>query len=209
MDFTAEADAYVVNSCSVTAVSDQKSRQMLHRVRRDHPAAVAALCGCYPQTHAADMAGLDVDLVAGTGDREGFLGLLEQAVEEKTRIQAIDQAFERRTFEILPAGGLGERTRAMLKVEDGCVNFCTYCIIPYARGPVRSLPASKAAEQAAGLAADGYREIVLTGIEISSWGRDLKTGETGAQDGDGGLLPPRRRAGDAVSPVPPVHAERV
>lgn len=178
VDFTAEADAYVVNSCSVTAVSDQKSRQMLHRVRRDHPAAVAALCGCYPQTHAADMAGLDVDLVAGTGDREGFLGLLEQAVEEKTRIQAIDQAFERRTFEILPAGGLGERTRAMLKVEDGCVNFCTYCIIPYARGPVRSLPASKAAEQAAGLAADGYREIVLTGIEISSWGRDLKTGET-------------------------------
>ena len=176
--FAAAADAYVVNSCSVTAVSDQKSRQMLHRIRREHPAAVAALCGCYPQTHVRDVRELDVDLIAGTGDRVGFIDLLEQAVEEKRPIEAIDRAFDRRTFEVLPAGGLGERTRAMLKVEDGCVNFCTYCIIPYARGPVRSLPLDKAAEQAAGLAADGYREIVLTGIEISSWGKDLKNGQT-------------------------------
>ena len=174
--FTAEADAYVVNSCSVTAVSDQKSRQMLHRIRREHPAAVAALCGCYSQTHPEDVRELDVDLIAGTGDRVGFITLLEQAAEEKRPIEAIDRAFDRRTFEVLPAGGMAERTRAMLKVEDGCVNFCTYCIIPYARGPVRSLPAEKAAEQAAGLAADGYREIVLKGIEISSWGRDLKNG---------------------------------
>ena len=176
--FAAAADAYVVNSCSVTAVSDQKSRQMLHRIRREHPAAVAALCGCYPQTHVRDVRELDVDLIAGTGDRVGFIDLLEQAVEEKRPIEAIDRAFDRRTFEVLPAGGLGERTRAMLKVEDGCVNFCTYCISPYARGPVRSRPLDKAAEQAAGLAADGYREIVLTGIEISSWGKDLKNGQT-------------------------------
>ncbi len=177
VEFTAEADAYVVNSCSVTAVSDQKSRQMLHRIRREHPAAVAALCGCYPQTHAEDVRKLDVDLIAGTGDRMGFLALLEQAVEEKQPLEAIDKAFERRTFEELPAGGLTERTRAMLKVEDGCVNFCTYCIIPYARGPVRSLPLEKAARQAAGLMAEGYREIVVTGIEISSWGKDLKNGQ--------------------------------
>jgi len=178
VDISAEADAYVINSCSVTAVSDQKSRQMLHRVRRQHPQAVAALCGCYPQTHAEDTEKLDADLIGGTGDRMAFLDLLEQAVEEKRRIRAIDNAFERRVFEILPAGGQSRRTRAMLKVEDGCVNFCTYCIIPYARGPVRSLPLAAAAEQAAELAAQGYREIVLTGIEISSWGRDLKTGET-------------------------------
>lgn len=177
VEFSAEADAYVVNSCSVTAVSDQKSRQMLHRIRREHPAAVAALCGCYPQTHAEDVRKLDVDLIAGTGDRMGFLALLEQAVEEKQPLEAIDKAFERRTFEELPAGGLTERTRAMLKVEDGCVNFCTYCIIPYARGPVRSLPLEKAARQAAGLMAEGYREIVVTGIEISSWGKDLKNGQ--------------------------------
>ena len=176
--FTEAADAYVVNSCSVTAVSDQKSRQMLHRIRREHPAAVAALCGCYAQTHPEDVRELDVDLIAGTGDRVGFITLLEQAAEEKRPIEAIDRAFDRRTFEVLPAGGMAERTRAMLKVEDGCVNFCTYCIIPYARGPVRSLPLEKAAEQAAGLKAEGYREIVLTGIEISSWGRDLKNGQT-------------------------------
>ncbi len=178
VDFGEEADAYVVNTCSVTAVSDQKSRQMLHRVRREHPGAVAAVCGCYPQTHAEEMGELDADLVAGTGDRRGFIGLLEQAAAEKRRIEAIDRSFERRTFEVLPAGGMTERTRAMLKVEDGCVNFCAYCIIPYARGPVRSLPAAAAAEQAARLKADGYREIVLTGIEISSWGRDLGTGQS-------------------------------
>ena len=179
--FSGEADAYVVNTCSVTAVSDQKSRQMLHRVRRERPGAVLAVCGCYPQTHAEDMERLDVDLVSGTGDRTGFLDLLEQAAAERRRIQAIDRAFDRRTFEVLPAGGLPERTRAMLKVEDGCVNFCAYCIIPYARGPVRSLPLDRAAEQAERLRAEGYREIVLTGIEISSWGRDLKDG-TGLAD---------------------------
>ena len=178
VDFADPADAYVVNTCSVTAVSDQKSRQVLHRARREHPGAVVAVCGCYPQTHVDDVRKLDVDLIAGTGDRTGFIGLLEQAVAEKRHLEAIDKSFERRVFEVLPAGGMSERTRAMLKVEDGCVNFCTYCIIPYARGPVRSLPLEKAVEQAAGLAADGYREIVLTGIEISSWGKDLKTGQT-------------------------------
>ena len=176
VEFSDEADAYVINSCSVTAVSDQKSRQMLHRVRRQHPQAIAALAGCYPQTHVEDVQKLDVDLIAGTGDRMGFLDLLEEAVTERKHIEAIDQAFERRVFEVLPAGGQSRRTRAMLKVEDGCVNFCTYCIIPYARGPVRSLPLEKAVEQAAGLKAEGYREIVLTGIEISSWGKDLKNG---------------------------------
>ena len=178
VDFAAEADAYVVNTCSVTAVSDQKSRQVIHRVQRDHPGAVVAVCGCYPQTHADDVRKLGVDLMAGTGDRTGFLHLLEEAVTEKRRIEAIDQPFERRVFEVLPAGGLPERTRAMLKVEDGCANFCSYCIIPYARGRVRSLPIPTAAEQTRQLAAEGYREIVVTGIEISSWGQDLKNGET-------------------------------
>ena len=176
VEFADEADAYVINSCSVTAVSDQKSRQVLHRVRRQHPDAIAALAGCYPQTHVEDVQKLDVDLIAGTGDRMKFLDLLEEAVAERKHIEAIDKAFERRIFEVLPAGGQSRRTRAMLKVEDGCVNFCTYCIIPYARGPVRSLPLEKAVEQAAGLKAEGYREIVLTGIEISSWGKDLKNG---------------------------------
>ncbi len=178
VDFSGEADAYVVNTCSVTAVSDQKSRQVIHRVKKQHPAAVVAVCGCYPQTHAENVRLLGVDLIAGTGDRTGFLDLLEQAAAERGTIEAIDRSFERREFEVLPAGGMAERTRAMLKVEDGCVNFCTYCIIPYARGPVRSAPLETAAAQAAGLQAEGYREIVVTGIEISSWGRDLHTGRT-------------------------------
>ena len=176
--FEERADVYIVNTCSVTAVSDKKSRQMIRRCRKRNPDAVVAACGCYVQTHAAEAAGLDVDLIAGTGDRMAFLDLLEQAVREKQPVTLLDDALKRRSFEVLPAGGMAERTRAMLKVEDGCVNFCTYCIIPYARGPVRSLPKEEAVAQTAALRQEGYRELVFTGIEISSWGQDLKSGET-------------------------------
>ena len=171
VSFDEKADVYIVNTCSVTAVSDKKSRQMLRRCRKLNPEAVVAACGCYVQTHAEEAAGLDVDLVAGTGDRMAFLDLLEQ-------VTLLDDALKLRTFEVLPAGGMAERTRAMLKVEDGCVNFCTYCIIPYARGPVRSLPKAEAVAQTEQLRREGYRELVFTGIEISSWGHDLKNGET-------------------------------
>ncbi|QNL44609.1 tRNA (N(6)-L-threonylcarbamoyladenosine(37)-C(2))-methylthiotransferase MtaB [Oscillibacter hominis] len=174
--FTADADAYVVNTCSVTAVSDQKSRQVISRARRTHPESVVAICGCYSQTHPEDVRALPVDLIAGTGDRMGFLDLLEQEMEDRRPLESLDRSFDRRTFELLSAGGLPNRTRAMLKVEDGCVNFCSYCIIPYARGPVRSLTLDHAAREAARLQKEGYREIVLTGIEISSWGQDLKNG---------------------------------
>ena len=176
VEFESAADVYVVNTCSVTAVSDQKSRKMLHRVRREHPEALLAVCGCYPQTHVEDVRKLDVDLIGGTGDRAGFVDLLEQAMEGRKRIESIDQSFERRVFEVLPAGGMENRTRAMLKVEDGCVNFCSYCIIPYARGPIRSASLETAVAQTRQLAESGYREIIVTGIEISSWGRDLKNG---------------------------------
>ena len=175
--FEGEADVYIINSCTVTAVSDKKSRQTARQARKRAPQALVALCGCYPQTHPEDMGDLPVDLVAGTGDRVRFVELVERAwAERRERITALDDAMKRRVFEDLPAGGLEGRTRAMLKVEDGCVNFCTYCIIPFARGPVRSLPLADAAAQAAKLAEEGYRELVLTGIEISSWGRDLKDG---------------------------------
>ncbi len=178
VDFEDQADAYVVNTCTVTAVSDKKSRQMIRRARRQSPGAVVAVCGCYAQTKPEQIRDLDVDLISGTGDRMAFLDLLEHAVREKEPVLAVDQAMRRRSFEVLPAGGMAKRTRAMLKVEDGCVNFCSYCIIPYARGPVRSLPIREAAEQTALLRNEGYKEIVLTGIEISSWGQDLKTGES-------------------------------
>lgn len=175
--FEGEADAYIVNSCTVTAVSDKKSRQVVRQARKRAPEAVVALCGCYPQTHPGDMDSLPVDLVAGTGDRVKFVELVEEAcAKRREKITALDDAMGRRAFELLPAGGLEGRTRAMLKVEDGCVNFCTYCIIPYARGPVRSLPLAGAAAQGSKLAGEGYQELVLTGIEISSWGRDFRDG---------------------------------
>ena len=177
-DFEDEADAYIVNTCSVTAVSDKKSRQMIRRARARNPEAVVAGCGCYVQTHPAEAAKLELDLLGGSGDRMAFLDLLEKAVAERQRYTLLDNALQRRQFEFLPASGMVSRTRAMLKVEDGCTNFCTYCIIPYARGPVRSLPLADAVAETERLRQQGYREMVITGIEISSYGRDLP-GETG------------------------------
>ena len=172
------ADAYIINSCTVTAVSDKKSRQLMRRAKRENPEAVVALCGCYPQVSPEEVRRLEADLIGGTGDREGFLNLLEEVWAGREQTVSLDNALERRDFEPIRGGGLESRTRAMLKVEDGCVNFCTFCIIPYARGPVRSMPLAQAAVEAVRIASEGYREIVLTGIEISSWGRDLDTGET-------------------------------
>lgn len=180
--FEDEADAYIINTCTVTAVSDRKSRNAIRRAKKRNPAAVVAVCGCYAQTAPDDVAALGVDLVSGTGDRLGFLNEVERlsglvrAEAELVPEMLVDNIMTHRSFEQLPAGGLEGRTRSMLKVEDGCVNFCTYCIIPYARGPVRSLSLSAAVEQAEKLAQDGYREIVLTGIEISSWGHEFKDG---------------------------------
>lgn len=175
-DFESPADAYIINTCSVTAVSDQKSRQMIRRARKNNPDAVVAVCGCYAQTHPDEVRALDVDLLMGTNDRAGFLDALYRVCAERRAEEHLDDALRRRAFELLPAGGLEGRTRAMLKVEDGCVNFCSYCIIPYARGPVRSLPMNEAAGQVRALRAQGYREIVVTGIEISSYGHDFHDG---------------------------------
>ena len=172
VDFEQPADAYIINTCSVTAISDKKSRQMIRRARKLNPDAIVAACGCYVQTHTDEVLELGIDLVGGTGQRMEFLRQLLTAAEKKTRV-LVDDALHRHEFEILPAGGQMSRTRAMLKVEDGCRNFCTYCIIPFARGPVRSLSISEAVAQTGQLAAEGYQEVVITGIEISSWGQDL------------------------------------
>ena len=174
--FDGPADVYIINTCTVTAVSDKKSRQMIRRARKQNEKAVVAVCGCYAQTKPEEVRALDADLIAGTGDRMQFLDLLENAVREQEPVIRVDKALGRRIFEVLPAGGLAARTRAMLKVEDGCVNFCSYCIIPYARGPVRSLPLETAVEEVRRLREEGYREIVMTGIEISSWGSDFRDG---------------------------------
>lgn len=171
--FDEACDGYIINTCSVTAVSDKKNRAIIRRCRREHPDAVIGVCGCYSQHDPKAIEALDVDVVSGSAGREAFVEMMLSSLEDHRKQCQVDQALKRQEFEILPAGGLAERTRAMLKIQDGCVNFCSYCIIPYTRGPVRSAPLDLALEQAKQLAADGYREIVITGIEIASWGVDL------------------------------------
>ena len=171
--FDETCDAYVINTCSVTAVADKKNRAVIRRCRRDNPNAVIGVCGCYSQHAPEAVRELGIDVIGGSGGRQAFVDMMLSALESKAHQEKLDNALRRREFEILPAGGLEERTRAMLKVQDGCVNFCSYCIIPYTRGPIRSAPLELAVEQAKELAARGYREIVVTGIEIASWGADL------------------------------------
>ena len=171
--FDEACDGYIINTCSVTAVADKKNRALIRRTRKNHPQAVIGVCGCYIQHAQEAVEALDVDVISGSAGREAFLDMMLSAMEDKQRRSSVDAALRRREFEVLPAGGLSERTRAMLKVQDGCVNFCSYCIIPYTRGPVRSAPLELAVNQAKELAAQGFREIVVTGIEIASWGADL------------------------------------
>ena len=171
--FDEPCDGYIINTCSVTAVADKKNRAVIRRCRKLHPDAVIGVCGCYTQHAAEAVQALEVDVVSGSAGREAFLDMMLAAMEDRQKRSAVDAALRRREFEVLPAGGLSERTRAMLKVQDGCVNFCSYCIIPYTRGPVRSAPLELAVRQAKELAQQGYREIVVTGIEIASWGVDL------------------------------------
>ena len=171
--FEEVCDGYIINTCSVTAVADKKNRAVIRRCRRDNPGAVIGVCGCYSQHDSQALEKLGVDVIGGSNGRELFLEQMLNTMEDRQPRKAVDEALKRRIFEVLPAGGLEGRTRAMLKVQDGCVNFCTYCIIPYTRGPVRSAPLELAVAQAKELAEAGYREIVVTGIEIASWGVDL------------------------------------
>ncbi len=171
--FEEPCQGYIINTCSVTAVADKKNRAVIRSCRRKNPQALIAVCGCYSQHDRAAVEKLGVDVIGGSGGREAFIADVLAACAGKQPQNAVDTALRRREFEVLPAGGLEERTRAMLKVQDGCVNFCSYCIIPYTRGPVRSAPLELAVAQTMGLAAQGYKEIVVTGIEIASWGVDL------------------------------------
>lgn len=167
------ADAVIVNTCAVTAEAGRKSRQAIHRLREENPGAVAAVLGCYSQLSPDAVQKLGADIVYGTADRLKLIDAVEKAVATGEGEQVLDKPFERRIFEELPAGAVSGHTRALLKIQDGCVNFCSYCIIPYTRGRVRSLPMEAAVRQAAELDRQGYRELVITGIEIASYGVDL------------------------------------
>ena len=169
-----EADVIVINTCSVTSTSDQKSRRIIRHFSKTYPNALLAVCGCMTQLSPDSVSEIEgVSLIAGTSDKTEFFNALTELSKDERKPFEIDNALSRREFEFLPAGSLLGHTRALLKIEDGCSNFCTYCIIPYTRGPVRSMPLEKAVSECEKLSDEGYREIVITGIEISSYGRDL------------------------------------
>lgn len=176
--FDEPCDGYIINTCTVTAVADKKNRNVIRRCRKMAPNAIVGVCGCYAQMAPEAVKDLGADVVFGSTDRAAFIQAMLDAVAKRQYAQSVDNALHRRSFELLPAGGLSTRTRAMLKVQDGCNNFCSYCIIPYARGPVRSLPLETAVEQALQLQREGYHELVITGIEIASWGHDWKNGSS-------------------------------
>ncbi len=167
------ADAYVVNTCTVTQISDKKSRQVISQAHRRNPDAIVAAVGCYSEVAKDSVAKLDgVSLVLGTDGRKDIVRYVEQAMHEKT-IPKLPKPFERRTFEELSAQH-DSRTRATLKVQDGCNSFCSYCIIPFARGALRSRTLESTKHELETLAQNGYREVVLTGIQLSLYGIDLK-----------------------------------
>ena len=170
------ADIYVINTCTVTGVGAQKSRQHIRRAKKENPSAVIAVTGCYSQTEPEAVAAIaEVDVMVGTSGRGRIVELVEKALSGKRIIEHTD-IMKERTFEELAPTSHQSRIRANLKIEDGCNNFCTYCIIPYARGPVRSRDLEKIVGEAKLLADNGYLEIVLTGIHIGSYGKDLESG---------------------------------
>ena len=188
-----KADVYVINSCSVTSVADRKSRQFVRKARKDNPDAVVILMGCYPQTNpdAADKIE-EADLILGTQDKARAVDLAEEFAAEKRRRNLIKESsgygllLKREGSYGMPAcpvtddeykelgevTGIDSRTRALIKIQDGCNRFCSYCVIPYARGPVRSRPLENVVKEAKSLIENGYREIVLTGINTALYGTE-------------------------------------
>ncbi len=170
------ADIYVINTCTVTGTGAQKSRQHIRKAKKENPSAIVAVTGCYSQTEPDEVRRIaEVDVMVGTSGRARIVELVEEAVSGRRIMEHCD-IMKEREFEELCLTPSQSRIRANVKIEDGCDNFCAYCIIPYARGPVRSRDLGKIVEEVKLLAKGGFGEIVLTGIHIGSYGKDLKNG---------------------------------
>lgn len=171
--YSDKADIYVINTCSVTAMSDRKSRQMIRRAKKANPDAVIAVMGCYSQTAPDEVLDIDgVNLVLGTKDRASVVRLTKE-LTASDKVNAITSVKDNHTFEELNVRRCLDHTRAYIKIQDGCSQFCSYCIIPYARGPIRSRREEDILSEAKKLAAAGFKEIILTGIHAASYGKDL------------------------------------
>ncbi len=171
--FSEKADIYIINTCSVTSMSDRKSRQIIRRARKTNPDAVIAVMGCYSQTAPDEVLDIEgVNLVLGTKDKGTVLNLIK-AIDNTTKLNAVTSVRDNHTYEDLTVKRTQDRTRAYIKIQDGCSQFCSYCIIPYARGPVRSRCERDIIEEIKTLRDAGYKEIILTGIHVASYGKDL------------------------------------
>ncbi|MEW4384068.1 tRNA (N(6)-L-threonylcarbamoyladenosine(37)-C(2))-methylthiotransferase MtaB [Staphylococcus epidermidis] len=175
VEFETNADVFVINTCTVTNTGDKKSRQIIRRAIRQNPDAVVCVTGCYAQTSSAEIMEIPgVDIVVGTQDRHKLLDYIQQFQDERQPINGVGNIMKNRTYEELEVPYFTDRTRASLKIQEGCNNFCTFCIIPWARGLLRSRDPEKVVEQATQLVNSGYKEIVLTGIHTGGYGQDLK-----------------------------------
>lgn len=171
------ADIYVINTCTVTNMSDRKSRQMISRARRDNPEAVIAVMGCYSQVKPEEVSQIEgVDIVLGSRNKEEVVDLCEDVLQNKGAIDKVLSLSETKTIEDLEISNQEAMTRAYMKIQDGCNMYCSYCLIPYARGNISSRDMESIRNEANRLSKNGYKEIVLTGIHVSSYGKELKNG---------------------------------
>lgn len=174
-----DADIYVINTCTVTNMSDRKSRQMISRARKDNPDAIIAVMGCYSQVKPEDVAKIEgVDIILGSRNKEEVVDLCEDMLQNKEAIDQIISVSEEKTFEDLQISNQTEMTRAYMKIQDGCNMYCSYCLIPYARGNVVSRPMDSIVKESQRLAQNGFKEIVLTGIHVASYGKDFDDGSS-------------------------------
>ncbi len=173
-DFDEFADVYVINTCTVTSMSDKKSRQMIRKAKKHNPDAIIAVVGCYSQQSPGEVMSIDgVNLVMGTKDRQKIVEEVEK-ITDNQQINEVEDIMKETEFEKLSISKAGGKTRAFLKIQEGCDRFCSYCIIPYTRGPIRSKPLEDIIDEVTELAKNGYKEIVLTGIHVASYGKDTK-----------------------------------
>ena len=173
-DFDEVADIYVINTCTVTNFGDKKSRQMIRRARRRNPDSIIVATGCYAQVSPETVAGIDgINIVIGTKDRSKVVEIVENYKAEQGVLNAVRDIKGEKEFERLKVSKLKDRTRAYIKIQEGCNRYCSYCIIPYARGPVRSRKPEDIMDEVKALARNGFKEVVLTGIHVASYGIDL------------------------------------
>lgn len=173
--FDEKADVYVINTCTVTNLSDRKSRQVIRRAKNNNSNSIVVVMGCYAQTAPEEVSGIPgVNLVIGTKERNKIIEYIKDIENGSEKLNLVSSIMNIRDFEELNVESYKERTRAFLKIQEGCSQFCAYCIIPYARGPIRSRQPKDIINEVDKLAASGFKEIVLTGIHVSSYGKDIK-----------------------------------